>query len=296
MPMAKGIMGAAWHQGIGHVWGFFQGVGKKFLDDNGFFLTSALAFNLLLYFVPLSLLMVSLLGYTVVDSERAMNEVQAVLRAFLPQSQQALAQNLTAVVTGRGLLGVVGIVSFVVFSSFLFSSVRIVLNQVFRAQQTRTFIRGIGIDLLITLLVAVLLLVVVLNTSFVTIVWTFAERYPSLTPVFIPALTVLDRVLGFVATVTLFYVLYRVAPAITLSSEALLVGALSSTLLFQLARWGFAWYVSMAQASLVLYGTLGGLMFFFMWLYYASLVFILGAEVAWFWAMRSEVREENSLA
>ena len=75
--------------------------------------------------------------------------------------------------------------------------------------------------LLITLLVAVLLLVVVINTSFVTIAWTVAEGYPSLTPVFIPALTVLDRVLGFVATVTLFYVLYRVAPAITLPLEAL---------------------------------------------------------------------------
>jgi len=283
----------SWRQWVGKTWGFPRSVVEKFIADNGFFFTSALAFNLLLYFVPLSLLMISLLGYTVVDSERAMNEVQSVLRAFLPQSQQALAENLTAVVTGRGLLGVVGIVSFVVFSSFLFSSVRIVLNQVFRAQQTRTFIRGVGVDLLITLLVALLLLIVVINTSFVTIAWTFAERYPSLTPVFIPALTVLDRVLGFVATVTLFYVLYRVAPAITLPSEALLVGALSSTLLFQLARWGFAWYVSVAQASLVLYGTLSGLMFFFIWLYYASLVFILGAEVAWFWARRSEMRKEN---
>ncbi|GKS66036.1 RNAse BN [Nitrospira sp.] len=285
-----------WRQWVGRAWAFLHSIVEKFLADNGFFFTSALAFNLLLYFVPLSLLMISLLGYTVVDSERAMNEVQSVLRAFLPQSQQALAQNLTAVVTGRGLLGVVGIVSFVVFSSFLFSSVRIVLNQVFRAQQSRTFIRGVGVDLLVTLLVAVLLLIVVINTSFVTIAWTFAERYPSLTPVFIPALTVLDRVLGFVGTVTLFYVLYRVAPAVTLRSEALLVGALSATLLFQLARWVFAWYVSMAQESLVLYGTLGGLMFFFMWLYYASLVFILGAEVAWFWTMRSDVPKKISPA
>jgi membrane protein len=71
---------------------------------------------------------------------------------------------------------------------------------------------------------------------------------------------------------------------------------LSATLLFQLARWGFAWYVSMAQASQVLYGTLGGLMFFFMWLYYASLVFILGAEVAWFSATRSDAADKGSPA
>jgi membrane protein len=289
-------MSATWRQWFGHALIFLQSVAEKFLADNGFFYTSALAFNILLYFIPLSLLMVSLLGYSVLDSERAMNEVKSVLQSFLPQSQQAMADSMAAVVADRGLLGVAGVLSFVVFSSFLFGSVRIVLNQVFRAQQSRTFIRGIGIDLLITLLVAALLLGVVINTSFVTIAWTLADEYPSLAPLFTPALTVWDRVLGFVAMVALFYMLYRVAPAITLPPKALLIGALSATLLFQLARWGFAWYVSMAQASLVLYGTLGGLMFFFMWLYYASLVFILGAEVAWFCATRSDAPEEGTSA
>lgn len=287
---------ATCRQWFGYAWVFLRSVTGKFIADNGLFLTSALAFNLLLYFVPLSLLMVSLLGYTVLDSEHAMKEVQSVLRAFLPQSQQALAENLGAVVADRGLLGVAGIVSFVAFSSFLFGSIRIVLNLVFQAQQARTFIRGVGTDVLTTLLVTVLLLVVVANTSFLTIAWTLAERYPSLAVLFEPALTVLDRALGFVATMALFYVLYRVSPTVTLSPVALAIGALTATLLFQLARWGFAWYVSVAQASLVLYGTLGGLMFFFMWLYYVSLVFILGAEVAWFCASRSDARDKSSPA
>lgn len=289
-------MSRTWRRWVGGAWGFLRSVVEKFIVDNGFFFTSALAFNLLLYFIPLSLLVVSLLGYTVLDSERAMNEVQSVLRAFLPQSQQALAENVTAIVADRGLLGFAGIVSFVVFSSFLFGSVRLVLNQVFRAQQSRTFIRGVGIDLLMTLLVTVLMLVVVANTSFLTIAWTLTKRYPSSAVLFEPALMVLDRALGFVATIALFYVLYRVSPAVTLPWTALAIGALAATLLFQLARWGFAWYVSMAQESLVLYGTLGGLMFFFMWLYYVSLVFILGAEVAWFLAMRTDADGKDSPA
>jgi len=37
--------------------------------------------------------------------------------------------------------------------------------------------------------------------------------------------------------------------------------------------------VAFAQESLALYGALGGLMFFFFWLYYASVVFVLGAEI-----------------
>lgn len=287
-------MNMRWRQRFNRAWAAIVAISSKFFADNGLFLTSALAFNLLLYFIPLSLLMISLLGYTVLDSERAMNEVQSVLRASLPQSQQALAENLTAVVSDRGLLGFSGIVSFVVFSSFLFGSVRIVLNAVFLAQQTRTFIKGLGIDILMTALVTLLLLGVVANTSFVTIAWTFLEQHPSSTVLFEPALMTFDKVIGFIATTALFYVLYRVAPAVTLPSKAILIGSLSATLLFQLARWGFAWYVSMAQASLVLYGTLGGLMFFFVWLYYSSLVFILGAEIAWHYAMNGAPPTDNS--
>ena len=56
---------------------------------------------------------------------------------------------------------------------------------------------------------------------------------------------------------------------------------MTGTVLFQLAKWGFAWYVAVSQENIDLYGALGGLMFLFVWLYYASMVFIIGAEVGW---------------
>lgn len=68
------------------LWHFLRAVARKFVEDSGWILASALAFNLLLYFIPLSLLMISLLGYTVLDSERAMHEVQSALKSFLPRS------------------------------------------------------------------------------------------------------------------------------------------------------------------------------------------------------------------
>lgn len=56
--------------------------------------------------------MISLLEYTVLDSERALNEVQLALRAFLPRSQQALADSLVTVVANRGPLGMFGFFPF----------------------------------------------------------------------------------------------------------------------------------------------------------------------------------------
>jgi hypothetical protein len=86
-------------------WFFLKNTLHNFFHDNGFFLAMGLAFNLQLYLIPLALLLTSLLGYTFLESERAMAEVQLVVRRFLPQSEQALADNLGAIVANRGLLG-----------------------------------------------------------------------------------------------------------------------------------------------------------------------------------------------
>lgn len=274
-------MSAGWVGKLVPIGGFLRAVVRKFMADHGWVLSSALAFNLLLYFIPLSLLMISLLGYTVLDSERAMREVQSVLKAFLPRSQQALANNLSAVVADRGLLGFFGFASFFIFSTFLFGSVRMVLNLVFQVKQARTLVKGIGVDLLMIGLTAALLLVAVGSTWFLTIAGVFAERYPSWSSLLQPGLAVVGKAFGVVVTALLFYVLYRFPPAVTLSARALLIASVTSTVLFQFAKWGFAWYVELDQENVELYGVLGTLMVLFVWLYYASVVFILGAEVGW---------------
>jgi uncharacterized BrkB/YihY/UPF0761 family membrane protein len=107
---------------ITHAWTVLRKTGHTFFQDNGFFLATGLAFNLLLYFLPLIMLMISVLAYTVLESERAMVEVQSVVRQFLPHSEQAFADNLKAIISNRGLLGLVGFFFFLIFSSTLYFS------------------------------------------------------------------------------------------------------------------------------------------------------------------------------
>ena len=129
------------------------------------------------------------------------------------------------------------------------------------------------------LITAILLMLAIGAGTLLALVRTIGiERLPLAAPMleFVWGFTGKLIALGLLAS--LFYVFYCYAPARTLSRRALLVASLSATILFELARWGFAWYVTFAHEALALYGVLGGLMFFFFWLYYASLVFVLGAE------------------
>lgn len=261
--------------------GIIRAIGYKFFRDNGFSLASGLAFNLLLYFIPLFLLMVSLLGYTVVDSDRAMHEVQAVLLAFLPHSQKALAENVATIVANRGSLGVAGFASFLLFSTFLFGSVRTVLNCVFEVRQERSLVHGVWIDFLMMGATAVLLLLAVGVGWFLTVAETFAQQFSAWRSLVQPGFEFVGRMIGTSAIACVFYILYRFAPAQTISSWGVLIASVAGTVLFLLAKWGFGWYVHIAQQNVEFYGALAGLIFLMMWLYYVSVVFIIGAEIGW---------------
>jgi len=239
-----------------------------------------LAFNLLLYFVPLILLMISVLGYTVLESERAMAEVQSAVQRFLPQSEQALADNLASIIRNRGLLGLAGFIFFLIFSSTLFGSVRHVLNSIFKAQRRRSFLRGIGHDFLMMLVTALVLVLAISVASLLALARGFgAEQLPMITPALEVFLRVVGKLFSWLFLLAAFYIFYRFAPARTLHRTPVIVASLSATMLFEIARWVFTWYVAFAREALALYGTLAGLMLFFFWLYYASIIFVVSAEI-----------------
>jgi len=261
------------------VWLLLKNTARNFFQDNGLFLAMGLGFNLLLYFIPLTLLMISLLGYTVLESERAMTEVLSVVRQFLPRSEQEFVDNLAAIVANRGLLGLIGFLLFFAFSSTLFGSVRHVLNIIFKAEGRR-FFQGMVRDFLTMSMTALLLVLTMGIAALFTLARTLGgEHLPFLARVLEPVWLSAGKLLTLVFLSSLFYVLYRFAPARTLHQRPLLIASVSGTMLFELARWGFAWYVMLAHESIALYGALAGLMFFFFWLYYASVVFVLGAEI-----------------
>jgi membrane protein len=260
-------------------WHVVTEVTRKFYATNGAFLASGLAFDLLLYCVPLSLLLVSALGYTVYGSDRALAEVQTVLQQLLPRSHQAFTENLSVVAANRGLLGLVGFVLLFILSSTTFGSARIVLNTVFEVRQPRSFWKGKAGDFLIMLVASGLLILTVGLGSVLALLRSVGERLPFLGPLMQPGWVLASALLTFALTVALFYVLYRFSPARTIGRRALAFASLTGAGLFELSKWVFPWVVMIMQAGTGLISALGGLLIFLVWLYYASVVFVLSATL-----------------
>lgn len=253
----------------------------KFFDDDGLFLASGLAFDLLLFCFPFSLLIVSSLGYALGGSERALEALQAVLQELLPITRMAFIGNLSMVLENKGLLGLLGGALFFLTSSLTFGSVRGVLNTVFRTREPSRFFREKASDVLVMLLTSGLLTLMIALTSLLSLAEGLLERSPRLETVVGPGWVFAGDMLGFLFTLALFYLLYRFCPSRTLQRPALAVAAFTGAALFELSKWVFAWYVDMAEGTAAWFGAVGGLFFFLMWVYYACAVLIVGAEIGW---------------
>ncbi len=254
---------------------------KKFFDDHGLFLASGLSFDLVLYCLPLLFIFVSALGYTVVGSDQALAWTHMIMKDLLPGSEKFFLNMLDTIMANRGALGVTGLVMFVIFSSAVFSSARHVLNAVFQVETAAAFLKGKLVDLILMVVMSLLLISTALLASGVSVIQTFGASLPFIGGMLNPFEVLLGKILSFTFLAVLFYMFYRLATDSPLRQPALWVGACAGAGLFELSKAAFAYYVSIAELMTSFYGVLSGMMFFILWIYYASVVFIIGAEIGW---------------
>jgi membrane protein len=95
----------------------------------------------------------------------------------------------------------------------------------------------------------------------------------------IPALfwTLLSNVISFLVVAALFGAIFRVLPDVEIEWKDVRFGALLTAGLFVLGKIVLAWYLGRAATASV-YGSAGSLVLILLWVYYSSLILLLGAE------------------
>jgi membrane protein len=257
-------------------WRILQATFLRFLSGQGPILASGLAFNVLLYCVPLLFLIISIMGFLFAGSDQGIRGAVKILVPLIPGSDQIIADNIKMIVEGRKHFGLIGCVLFFIFSTTMFGSARNALNTLFGTNQSRPFFKGVGIDFLVTLVISALFGLTIALISLLTVVRALADEIRFIAPLVQSGWVLNGKILGFVFTTVLFFVLYRFCPTQTSQPRILWTAAITGALLLELSKWAFALYVSMAHSITFLYGALSGLLFLFLWAYYASMVFLFG--------------------
>jgi membrane protein len=267
-----------WRKGLAKKLHLPWGVFTKFNDDHGFFLSSGITFNLLICLIPLILLLLALLGTYLYSFREVLNHIRHYMENAFPSLDPKVMKTLLKIMRDRRIVGGVGIAGLVWTSTCVFSSLRTALNIIFQVERGRGILRGKGIDLLMIFLVGIFLLISMLITSGVAIVQGYRIRpFLDLMPVI---RFVLKYLIPFLFTFWMCFLIYKIIPNKKIRAKTALQAALFTSLLWEVSKQLFGWYVLHLGRFSVLYGSLSTLAIFFLWVYYSSMILLLGGEVS----------------
>jgi membrane protein len=274
-----------------------------------------LTFDALLAAVPFILLV--LIGLThLAQAVTHGPPVDTVLlfHRFLPPHAQGsdgdpfsvIERILTGVTQNRGQLSLYAAPAFLWFSTRLFGGIRTALNDVYdvslRPARPRGFIavyvRAKVRDTVMVIATVLLFLTnTLLSTGLAILQARGAESVPQLA-FFVSTLgRLVTEALAFAFSVSLFYVTYRYASARRLPWKTALLGASFTAVLFEIAKRLYALYLANFTSFDAWGGdaNLGAAVLFILWVYYTSIVFLLGGVVAETWELRKMQARQRAI-
>jgi YihY family inner membrane protein len=245
---------------------------SRFGAADGLLLAAGLAFSFLICLIPLVLLGVSAVGF-VLSRETAAHEIVTQLARNFPVYRGEISRTLLAIVETRRTSGLLGTVIMVVFASQLFGTARAVMHRVLGVR-VGGFLSNFARDAAMVLLLSVFLFVGTVAAWVIEWIQTFW-----LEPARIARQWIEAGWLGFsfVLSSLMLYLGYRYLPRRRIRPGAALAGAVLASLLWEVAKRVFRLYVRNVAVYGQIYGPLGVLVAFVMFVYYTCVVFVLGA-------------------
>ncbi len=290
---------------FGRVLGYYLGgLYRRSAEHNLFLLSGGLAFSLSLCFIPLLFIGFAILG-RLSGLPGLEDRVVSLLLAVIPYEDAAtfvaetVMTRLAEFERFKGVFGFIGVVGTILAASALFGAIRAALNTIFRVPH-RSLLIGKLKDLGLIVIVLVYLIAAPLLLPALGVVEEFFGeliRQPEWVATVLHDATI--TIGSIVLVFGMFYGLFAYVPQRRLGSRTILVSAIASTVLWELARQGFTFYVTNAATLRTIYGTSLLLAVVGLWFYYSGLTLILGAEIGQLYQerrakLRESVRNHHS--
>jgi membrane protein len=251
---------------------FCAAVARRFSDERGFQTAGSLTFTSLLSLAPL-LAVVLAIASAFPAFETGISTLRTfVLSNALPETPglQGVMEQISSFSRNAGRLTAIGLGAFAVTAIMLMLTVDNTINRIFRVQRRRTDLQNI------LMYWAVLTLWPVLIGGSLTITSYALGASLGLLQSGGPLSLVL-RVLPFVMTCAALILLYGIVPARRVDWRHAIAGGILAGIAFELAKRGFALYLTRVPTYQLIYGAFATIPVFLLWLYLSWLVVLGGA-------------------
>ena len=278
---------------------YFGGLYNRIDEHHVFLLAGGLAFSLFICIIPFILIIFAVLG-SILDSQYMQYQVNLMIDTIIPYYQYSefvkkiIFSRINEVIEYKNVAGIVGGFGLLFAASGLFSSMRTILNTVFGTNYDVHFLIGKLRDFAMVLLVIIIFFITTITMPLLDVLRQSASQWKSLsffnTGIFEHFLF---SSLSFILIFILFVILYFTVPLRKLGRRANFISALWAALLWETAKQLFGYYIYNFASFGRIYGAYALVVVVAFWIYYSSVVFIIGAEIGRLYYERRMVKGQT---
>lgn len=241
---------------------------------------AAIAFYAILSFLPLFILTFLVVGYVFSSYPEVQQQLIEGIQRFHPYFTGDILIQLGQLDEKSQLLGWVGFITLVWFSSMIFGAAETAFNLIYRTKTIRNYVVS---KLLSFAMIPAAWAVGVLSLG-ITTVATVVANQPVLADSLFTHLPILKGVLfryvlPYIVTVIFFTIVYKVIPVNKISLGLAFTGSAVFSALMEVAKHFFAWYIANYTRYHIIFGSLQTVVILIIWVFYVALIFLFCAEL-----------------
>ena len=266
-------------------------------EHHVFLLAGGLAFSLLVCVIPFFLIMFAILG-NILSSQNIQSQVNLAVDTIIPYDnysefvKKIIFSRINEVIAYKNIAGIVGGFGLLFAASGLFSSMRTILNKVVGIETSVHFLLGKLRDFALVIMVILIFFITTITSPILDLFIQAAQGWESLS--FFRSSIFEHFVLSLISLVLIFivfFILYITVPVRKQGRNSSLISAVWAAVLWEAAKQGFGFYLHHFSAFGRIYGTYALVVVVAFWIYYSSIVFIIGAEIGRLYVERKTMVE-----
>ena len=249
-----------------------------FFKDDGPLLAGSISYFFVMAIIPFSFIIIEIFGYVLGENREFYTFLFNKLLDLFPRATYSITKELGNIITFKRI-GLFTILIYGIFSYQLYSAIERALNIIFKIAVKRSFIISILLSISLVTLMITFLLISFGATSVISMAKFLDQFFPGL---------VISRIAGFLIAfvIPLFLIiltttaLYILLPMRRVLFSHALLGGLFTAVLIEAAKHVFTFYVASKLYKLgAVYGPISAFITFLLWVFYAVVIFLIGAEV-----------------
>ncbi len=257
---------------------------KSIIKNDFYGMAAEMGFMLVVGIFPFMLFLMALFGW--MGNRSYLDTILRVLSSIMPTQAMNLLKSVleeTMIFNHGTLIAVIGIITTLVLSTNGVAVILKGLNRAYKVEETRSFVYTRVLSFLMVFVNILVMFLTINIIIFGKVIIMFLVAHFGLSKGMAITILTLRWPVAFSALYLMAFLSYYILPDLrgneAFKRKSALPGTVFFTTFWLLGSWGFSVYVNNLSTYNYVYGTIGAFFILMIWLYYTSILLLIGGEI-----------------